>query len=201
MKSPIAIRVGFLLTLVLPGTLSVEATTLEKVNVGQLIEYGELILIGRVSDVSDGFAVNGLPYTEITLQVGEAIKGNVGETYRFRQFGLVAPRDMGDGRVYVGVSPDGWPRFEVGEEVVVFLHATTSLGFQTTAGLFQGKFKIENGQVYNGLENAGLFAGVTTDRGLLSKAEGKMLDIKRGRCPVGPFKSFVRKAVEQNWFE
>lgn len=188
--------VGFVLCGIAPAS----ATTMEKMNVARLIEHAELILVGRVVSISDGFGANGFPYTEITLEVGEAIRGNTGGTYTFRQFGLARPRDLPDGRTYVGVSPDGWPKFHVGEEVLVFLHARTALDFQSAAGLFQGKFSIENQQVFNELDNLGLFSGVSVDQALLSEKEKKMFRMGRGRFPAETFKTFVRKAVEQDWF-
>jgi hypothetical protein len=175
-------------------------TTVEKMNVAKLIEYSELILVGQVAGVTDGFDGNNLPYTEVTLQVAEAIKGTAGGNYTFRQFGLMAPRDLGDGRTYVGVSPDGFPRFKVGEQVIVFLHARTALGFQSSAGLLQGKFLVENSQVFNGINNAGLFEDIAVDPELLTDAEQKMITKQEGKCPAATFRSFVRKAIEQDIF-
>ena len=83
---------------VLVGVLTGHSTTVEKMNVARLIEHSELILVGQVVGMTDGFDGNNLPYTDITLQVAETIKGAAGGSYTFRQFGLMAPRDMGDGR-------------------------------------------------------------------------------------------------------
>jgi hypothetical protein len=107
---------------------------------------------------------------------------------------------MDGGRVYLGTSPEGWPAFETGEQAVVFLYATTSLGFQSTVGLFQGKFRIENGQAFNAIENAGLFDDLAVDRSLMSKEEQKMVGAGRGRCVTETFLGFVRKAVDEGWF-
>ena len=49
----------------------------------------------------------------------EALKGSVGTTYTFRQFGLTAPRELPDGTTYLGVSPDGWPRFHAASDQIV----------------------------------------------------------------------------------
>ena len=202
MRSRLRITVVSALTvcLVFLGALAVHGTTLEKMNVAKLIQNSELILVGDIVNLTDGFNGNNLPYTEITLRVREAIKGSAGGLYTFRQFGLMAPRDMGDGRVYVGVSPAGWPKFRTGEEVMVFLYTTTSLGFQSSAGLMQGKFNIQDSQLFNEINNIGLFQDVAVDPALLTEEEQKMLDAAQGKCPAETFRGFVRKAVQQNWF-
>jgi hypothetical protein len=182
------------------GFVTGHATTVEKMNVAKLIEYSELILVGEVIGVTDGFDGNNLPYTEVSLQVSEALKGVVGGSYTFRQFGLLAPRDMGNGRTYVGVSPDGWPRFQVGENIIVFLYAKTSLGFQSSTGLLQGKFNISDNRVANAINNVGLFENINVQSELLSNAEEKMIGTARGECPVETFRGFVRKAVDQDLF-
>ncbi|HXV13608.1 MAG TPA: hypothetical protein VEC56_05325, partial [Candidatus Krumholzibacteria bacterium] len=148
-----------------------------------------------------GFDANNLPYTEVTISIQESLKGNLSGNYTFRQFGLTAPRDMGNGRTFLGVSPDGFPRFKQGEDVVVFLFATTSLGFQSTAGLMQGKFNVSGRQLTNEINNLGLFQGVSIDPAQLTPAEQKMLGSNEGPLDSELFKGFVKKAVQNAWFE
>ena len=133
---------GVLMVVCLAATFhSADATSVKKMTVANLIHYGDKIIVGRVTAVSDGFDAKNLPYTDITVAVNESLKGNANGNYTFRQFGLMAPREIG-GRTYVGVSPDGFPRFVTGEDVVVFLYKKTALGFQSSAGLMQGKFTV-----------------------------------------------------------
>jgi hypothetical protein len=113
----------------------------------------------------------------------------------------MAPRDMGGGRTYLGVSPDGFPRFVPGEDVVVFLFKKTSMGFQSAAGLFQGKFTVKGHELTNDINNADLFKGVSVSPSLLTPAEQKMLASKDGPLDTELFKGFVKKAVQQSWFE
>ena len=178
-----------------------EATTVKKMTIADLVNYGDKIIAGRVTAVTDGFDANNLPYTDVTISVQESLKGNVSGSYTFRQFGLAAPRDLGNGRTYVGVSPDGFPRFKTGEDVLVFLFATTDLGFQSTAGLMQGKFNIVGGELSNELNNLGLFHNVVVNSSQLTPAEQKMLDANEGPLDTNVFKGFVRKAVQQSWFD
>src|SRR5262245_42313587 len=57
------------------GIVTSEATTLRPQNLVALIENSQMILAGHVDSVSDGIAENGLPYTEVTLSIGESVKG------------------------------------------------------------------------------------------------------------------------------
>src|SRR4030095_12020991 len=97
------------------------STTVRKMSIVDLIDQSQTIVAGRVEKVSDGFDANGVPYTEVTMQVMDAIRGADAKTHNFRQFGLPKPRTMPDGRVYVG-RPAGWPTWRDGEVAIVFLY-------------------------------------------------------------------------------
>jgi hypothetical protein len=179
---------------------SADATSVKKMTIADLVNYGDKIIVGRVTAVTDGFDANHLPYTDVTVAIGESLKGSASGAYTFRQLGLAAPRDMGDGRVFVGVSPDGFPRFTPGEDVLLFLFAKTSLGFQSTAGLMQGKFTLKGHQLVNDIDNRGLFDNVTVDPSNLTPAEQKMIATNQGPLDKDLFTGFVKKAVQQGWF-
>ena len=49
-------------------------------NLVQLIASSQSIVAGTVTTVSDGVDSNGLPYTEVTLQVGASPKGSKAPT-------------------------------------------------------------------------------------------------------------------------
>jgi hypothetical protein len=202
MRNPFPYR---LLALLLASSLGAaplaQATSMKHRTIVDLIDLSELIVVGEIVAVQDGFE-GGVPHTEVTVQVSEALKGNAGGLYTFRQFGLRAPRDLSDGRTYVGVSPDGWPTFETGQEVVLFLYQKASkTGLRTTVGLLQGKFTKTNGRYVNGIENRDLFRHVSAAAGLLTAVEEKMLAHKEGPLPAETFVSLVRKAVRGHWVE
>ena len=183
------------------GMVSVaHAKNVKKQNIVELVSHTDSILVGTVSNKTDGFH-KGLPYTEITLDVGQSIKGDHGSSYTFRQFGLIEPRSMGDGRVNLMVTPAGWPTYVKGEQVMLFLHKPASeTGFQTTAGLTQGKFTIKGGQIANGNGNDALFAGVKIN----SKMTATQQDLVKqpgGAYAAEAFLSLVKTAVEENWIE
>ena len=201
MRNAIKLIGVFLACFLGTGVLPAQGTSLKHRNVIDLITLSELILVGRVTAVFDDFE-NGVPYTEVTVAVGEVLKGNPGGVYTFRQFGLRSPRTEDNGYTYLGVSPQGWPRFETGEEVMLFLYKRASMtGFRTTVGLFQGKFNKKDGRFVNAIENLGLFRNVSVNPGLLTPIEEKMLTVKKGPVRAETFVSFVRTAVEQRWVE
>ena len=176
------------------------AKNMEKQNLVDLMTHTDSILVGTVADRTDGFH-KGLPYTEITVTVGQSIKGNHGETYTFRQFGLIEPKSMGDGRVNLMVTPAGWPTYVKGEQVMLFLHKPASeTGFQTTAGLTQGKFSIRGNQVANGIGNDALFAGMKINA-KLSTSQQNLVEQPGGAYAAEDFFSLVKTAVEENWIE
>ena len=191
---------GLLMVVCLAATFhSVNASSVKKMTVADLIHYGDKIFAGRVTVITDGFDAKNLPYTDITVAVSESLKGNANGNYTFRQFGLAAPRQIG-GRTYIGVSPDGFPKFAKGEDVVVFLYKKTALGFQSSAGLMQGKFTVTGRTMTNDVNNLGLFKGITVNQSQLTPAEQKMLTVEAGPLDTELFKGFVRKAVQNNWF-
>ena len=176
------------------------AKNMKKQNLLDLMTHSDSILMGTVSKKTDGIQ-QGLPYTEITLDVGQSLKGTHGSTYTFRQFGLIAPKSMGDGRVNLMVTPAGWPTYTEGEQVMLFLHKPASeTGFQTTAGLTQGKFTIKGNRIANDTNNDSLFAGVKIN-GKLSPPQQDLVSQAGGSYKTEDFSTLVKTAVEKNWIE
>jgi hypothetical protein len=190
---------GAVLALVPAG--AVHAAKLQKQNLTQLIADAQTIVAAKVVRVSDGVTPQGLPYTEITLSVHDTAKGSLrkGASYTFRQFGLVAPRKMPNGRMLLAVSPEGFPRWQEGERVVAFLHKPAGrTGLQTTSGLAQGKLTLLDGKVFNEFGNRGLFDGVKIDDALLTQKERAML-ASQGPVDAATFVGLVGRAVSRNW--
>ena len=188
-------------TLAVLSAAPAQAAKLRPQNLTQLIADAQLIVAGEVKNVTDGVSPTGLPYTEITLAVQDSAKGDLrgGAQYKFRQFGLVAPRKMPNGTMLLAVSPEGFPRWQEGERVIAFLHKPASqTGLQTTAGLAQGKLNVLNGNVFNEFNNRGLFDGVKVTAGLLSAKEQAML-ASQGPVDAATFVGLVGRAVSENW--
>jgi len=180
-----------------------DAATLKKQNLTRLITDSQSIISGRVRRVTDGIDANGMPYTEVTIDVTEDAKGKVrgGSNYTFRQFGLLKPRELPNGKVMLAVMPEGFPQWAAGERVVAFMYKPASrTGLQTTAGLAQGKLRMLEGRVSNEFDNRGLFEGVRIEDGLLSDKERAMLASK-GAVDAATFVGLVGRAVSGNWVE
>jgi hypothetical protein len=182
------------------GLNTAYAKNIKKQNLLELMMHTESIVVGTVVSKSDGFQ-DGLPFTEITLQVGQTIKGDHEDMYTFRQFGLIEPRPTGDGRVNLMVTPAGWPTYTKGEQVMLFLHKPAEkTGFQTTAGLTQGKFTIRGNQIANGANNDALFERVSIQYAL-TQAQQDLVNQPGGAYSAEAFLTLVRTAIEENWIE
>jgi hypothetical protein len=176
------------------------AKNIKKQNLLELMSHTDSIVVGTVTGKTEGFN-KGLPYTEITIQVGQSVKGDHGKTFSFRQFGLIEPRSMGDGRVNLMVTPAGWPTYAKGEQVMLFLSKPASeTGFQTTAGLTQGKFTIRGDEIANGINNESLFDGVQINK-QLDAGQQELLGQASGEFATRDFLSLVKDAVNEKWIE
>ena len=170
-------------------------------NIVDLVGDSELILKGAVKEVTDGVE-NGVPYTQVTMQVSEALRGEFGEEYTFRQFGMTKPRKMENGKVNLNVTPAGWSKYGQGEDVVLFLYKQASMtGLRTTVGLGQGKLVLSGGNITSQFDNEGLFEGVEVSNNLLNDRDKRLLATKKGPVNAESFMSFVRRAVKGNWVE
>jgi len=191
-----------LLTILFAATAANATTSRREVNVVDLVANSELILHGTVANVTDGIDSRGIPYTEVTFHVAEAIRGQVGADYTFRQFGLLKPRDMGNGLTNLMVTPAGWPTYTKGEEAILFLNKKAAwTGLQTTVGLGQGKFKVYMAGAVNQSNNAGLFKNVSVDPTLLGTKEQRALLTQQGPVNVNAFVSLVKQAVDGQWVQ
>ena len=179
--------------------LPIQATTVQPLNIVDLIDHSETIVAGRVEHVTDGFTPAGMPYTEVTIRVVDRFRGAEGETYTFRQFGLAQPRTLPNGKVYLGSRPEGWPVWNVGETSLLFLYRKARVtGFQTTVGLEYGRLGIGNGLAANAHDNAGLFANADIDRSRLTPEERKMFEAKGGPVNADTLRRFLRRAIKEN---
>ena len=138
----------------------------------------------------------------MTLEVSESIRGSLSGDYKFRQFGLLAPRLTADGKRKMMPAPPGFPKYAPGEDVALFLRpAAAWTGFRMPAGVTQGKFTIAAGRVENGMGNAGLFRNVHLDQGLVTERDKRLLTTASGPLNPDAFLSFVRRAVRERWIE
>ena len=192
---------AFAAALALLAAPAAHAMKLKQQNLTRLIADSHSIVAGKVTHVTDGVTASGMPYTEVTLAVADSAKGELrgGAKFTFRQFGLLKPRKMPNGSTLAAVTPEGFPSWKVGEQVVAFMYKPASrTGLQTTAGLAQGKLNVLDGRIQNEFNNRGLFDGVKIQEGLLSTREREMLK-SQGAVDAATFVGLVGRAVTNNW--
>lgn len=196
------------------------ATNVMPQNLAQLTETANIILVGKVIGLKDDLAKHNLPYTEITFEVSRWIKRDRSAltsrptwerlqrnqqtsypTFTYRQFGLLKPRDMGNGKA-LAVTLDGFPRYTLNEEVMIFLYKPSSrTGFRTTVGLGQGKFSITNGRITNIVNNRKLFANMDLERTLFTTGERYMSTQRSGPLDADMLINLVDRAVQLRLFQ
>ncbi|MGR5206793.1 MULTISPECIES: hypothetical protein [Vibrio] len=192
--------VALLSVLMLLAPIS-QAAKLIPQNLKQLISESESILSGQIQTVSDGISDQGIPYTEVTIKVSSAAKGAhaKGSNYTFRQFGLTKPRTLPNGTQMLAVSPEGFPRWNQDEAVIVFMYKAAKLtGLRTTAGMAHGKFNVRGNKVVNEFNNYGIFENLEFADGVLSPSEQAMLQ-NPGAYNAADFMGLVGKAVSEQW--
>lgn len=171
-------------------------------NLADLIAQSELILLATVDRVSDGVTEHHVPFTEITLEVSETLKGTASNPFRFRQFGLQHPRTVAGRPDHPALDLRGVPRWTSGETVLVFLQQPARhTGLRSTAGLSRGKLTEVGGRFEstNGLGD--LFEGLVIEADGLTPDQIDMLNGGAEAVETGPLLALVRRAVSENWVE
>lgn len=171
-------------------------------NLADLIVQSDRILMGTVDKVSDGFTEQGVPYTEINLNVTECLKGDDTRQYMFRQFGLVDSAENDLVTDYPGLSPHGFVQWMSGESVLVFLHQPARwTGLQTTVGLSQGKLRQVKDQFKGEDSLSYLFENLVVEASDLTQDQINMLHNTTLEVNAGSLLALVRRAVDENWVE
>ena len=178
------------------------AMTGASLNLVDLLRNSTSILKGTVTGVTDGVDAAGLPYTEITVEISRALRGQEQGAYAFRQFGLLNPRLSADGTMKMLPAPSGFPRYAEGDQVFLFLSRPAALtGLRTTVGLGAGRFSFGPGRIENDLANEGLFRNLSLDAGLSTGNDVRMLETEIGAVNPDAFQSFVERAIAERWVE
>ena len=203
MKHAVARLAGSALGLLALAAPGAHASQLVPQNLTQMIRQSDLIVMGEVARVSDGVE-RGVPYTEVTLKVKGSLKRELKEKslYSFRQYGLLKPRKLADGRYLLPARIEGMASWTVGEQVTTFLNKPSSHnGLTSPVGLAQGKLTMGGDKAANSFRNQGLFKGVKVEGAALSTAEQAMLARPHGPVASGVLLGLLRRAVKQQWVE
>lgn len=129
-------RVPFMCILLLAAAFSgLEATTVERLSFGRIVAGAEAIIHGKVVRARTAWdAERTTIWTHYDIQVKSTLKGRPGAILTVSE-----PGGEIDGKHMQVV---GAPRYQVGDEVVVFA-APTATGLLRTCGWGQGKFEVK----------------------------------------------------------
>ncbi|MFQ5694710.1 MAG: hypothetical protein ACE5HB_01840 [Terriglobia bacterium] len=143
-----------LLTLPLAANAQRGAMVLHQ-NLAQMVKQASYIVRGRVvsARVEQHPQFENLATVVVTLRVEETLKGQVGETYTFRQY-IWDIRDRFNAAGY-----------RKGQHLLLLLRKPSEYGLSSPIGLSQGRFRIRtdaegNLHAVNGAGNLGLLRGV-----------------------------------------
>lgn len=110
------------------------ATTVPRLELGELVHSAELIVHGRIVSRSSAWdPSHRFLWTHYVLLVTDALKGHPS-----RRLTVSEPGGAADGVI---MKIAGVPEYSDGEEVVVFLHCTP-IGYWRAYGLGQGKYTV-----------------------------------------------------------
>ena len=163
------LAVLFTLATSIPPVFAQRSARVAPHSLDELVQRSAVIVRGHVmsTTVERHPQFSNLNTIVVTIRVEEALKGNPGRTYSFRQF-IWDPRDIRDAAGY-----------RKGEELLMLMNASNEHGLTSPVGLGQGRFHIvrdAHGQVgaQNELGNAGLFRSMEArqdqQRGLSAEA-------------------------------
>jgi len=169
------------------------ATVMVEVSLEDMTADADAIVRGTVvsSAVQMVFRRGSMdPHTVTGLRVQEWIHGSGEETIRIREIG-------GDAGQYGGMWISGTPRYEVGEEVIVFLRRDPlDATVYRTYGMAQGKFRVLHG-------TPGVPSIVTRDLetiSFVSWLDGRSRVQHAGRAPtmaLAGFEAHIRQTLRQ----
>lgn len=182
------------LTVALGFVLPVQAASVLPLYLDEMIDTSAVAFEGRVTatrTVRDEATKLVVTYT--TFEVRDVLKGAVAATHEIKQLGGSLPHEGLEYRVH------GIPSFEVGEDYVVFLAGTSSLGFSSPIGLSQGRFGIQPGETGRRVANGRDFRDMTARMAehLPPVAKARMLQAATVRdMDLDEFKRTVRAHLD-----
>jgi hypothetical protein len=112
------------------------ASSVREVSFETLSRAAKRVVSGEIVRVESEYGENGFIYTNVTMLVRDAAPRSLeGRPYTFRTIG----GEVEGRRLFI----QGMPRFEVGQQVALFLHDKAETALGPTVGLWQGVFFVE----------------------------------------------------------
>lgn len=160
------VRISILVNLLFVIILLSDAgsTTLQKMNLEQIVYRSQKIFVGKVTSAVEssipGPGGGTIPITIYKLAVSESLDGIIEDTVVVKHVRL---RHVDPNSPKTGIP--GFPVYQFNEKVILFLTPESKLGLSAPVGLLQGVFRVRTDStgdtwVANGINNEGLFAGM-----------------------------------------
>jgi hypothetical protein len=152
--------IGFLTSICLATPLF--ATTVEKMDLPQLVSVSNNIVEGRVASTETRFEENTI-FTYTTVNISDPLKGD-----RRRSVVLKHPGGVIGSRALI---VSGIPQFKTGDQVIVFLRDRKDGTFDVV-GLGQGKYDITNNEAVASVSGVAVLdpkTGRLSDAGLSTR--------------------------------
>jgi hypothetical protein len=155
---------------------SLFATTVQKMELQELVTISDSIVQGRVESVEARYEARMI-YTYVSIVVDDPLKGERRRTVLLRHMG----GNIGAKTIWIA----GMPQFKVGEQVIVFLRNRQDGTFDVI-GLNQGKYDVVNDSAVANVSGVTILdpkTGLTSDTGFVDKA------------PLEVFKAKIRELM------
>lgn len=165
------------------------------VHLSEMTSRAGRIVYGRIAEVRHGThpGYNHIAVMFVTVEVVEMVKGSAARQVTFMQFGGAQ-----------GLSHNyHLPKYQAGEEVMLFLYPESRYGFTSPVGEGQGKFMVSNDPrsgrraLLNDRGNRQLFEPMRNEKAMshlkLSGAERALVAQENGAADLVAFRSLVRK--------
>lgn len=169
-----------LLAISIVVTMPVLASTFVHMSTKQLIAEADALVQGRVVELSSFWTDSGrLIVTDVTIAVEETLLGEAPATVTVRTFG----GEVGE----MKVEAHGFPRFERGERVLVYLTTNPDDGTVRVLGYQEGQFR-----VVTRLDGVTLAVPMVDEGARFLSADGKAAPVARS-LEISAFRASVAK--------
>lgn len=166
----------FAVFLISAAAVPLFATTVERIELPQLVSRADNIVQGRVESVEARYE-DRMIYTYVSLVIDDAIKGDRRRTIQLRQMGGT----IGAKTMWIA----GMPQFKNGDQVILFLKDRQDGAFDVI-GLNQGKYDIVENYAVSHVSGVSVLdprTGRMSEAGFVDKA------------PVDQFKAKIRELM------
>lgn len=115
-----------------------------RLDLAAMTKQAGTIVTGRIVGLREGRhpQYRNIRVLNVTVQVGQMIKGTAGSQFTFMQFGGLAATGSSGKSLSMAQSLPDLPAYRVGEEVVLFLYPASNVGFTSPVGGDQGMFLV-----------------------------------------------------------